>query len=300
MYSYLKLMMSTDYSLVTRLERFIFAPVNPTYAGVFRILLTLMLAAVFWPRRGLSLEGYNIPGLLYFFEHLSFPYWFFILVLLILFGTGLMPRLLGVILVVLLLPLSFQTGLHASCQLLLFTLLFFSLLRSNAGPSLWTGKAESHPVSVGPMWPIRLIQLQLSVMYGVNAVAKTTPEYLSGQVLMGMSKMLPNFVINLSDGYLHLGPLAIPVTLLAIASVMTEYILAIGFWFPRFRIATAVFGVFFHIGLKFIIRVGMLDWTSIFLYLAFLLPFDRPLISEIPEKKKGHSEPDYIPTTPKA
>ncbi|MGH7800547.1 MAG: HTTM domain-containing protein [Thermodesulfobacteriota bacterium] len=286
----------TDHSSFSRREQFLFAPVNPTYAAVFRIALALMLTVAFWPRgTGLRLEGYGIPGLLYFYEHILFPYWLPILVLLILFGTGLRPRLLGFILVVLLLPLPFEFGLHATRQILLFTLLFFSLLRSNARFSLWARTAGPQSLSVGPMWPIRLIQVQLSVVYGVNALAKTTPEYLSGQVLMGMSKMLPNFLVNLSDGYLHLGPLAIPVTILAIASVMTEYTLAIGFWFPRLRVATAVLGVFFHIVSKFIIRIGMLDWTCMFLYLAFFIPFDRPLIRELYEQREGHTDPNFIP-----
>ena len=290
----------TDYISSSRLERFLFAPVNPTYAGVFRIALALMLTVAFWPRgRGLRFEGYSIPGLLYFYEHILFPYWFPILVLLLLFGVGLRPRLLGIFLVVLLLPLPFEFGLHVSRQILLFTLLFFSLLRSDARLSLRWGRQGPQPVTAGPMWPIRLIQVQLSVVYGVNALAKTTPEYISGQVLMGMSKMLPNFLVNLSDGYLHLGPLAIPVTILAIASVMTEYALAIGFWFPRLRVATAVLGVFFHIVTKFIIRIGMLDWSCMFLYLAFFIPFDRPLIRGLPELRGGHSEPKFIPAPPR-
>jgi hypothetical protein len=258
-----------------------------------------MLVAVFWPRREASLGAYGIPGLLYHSEIL-FPYWLLILVLLLLFVTGLRPRIIGFILFALFLPLSFELGRHVSRQVLLFTLLFFSLFHSNVRLSLWTGNADTQLLSAGPIWPIRLIQLQLSVLYGVNALAKTTPDYLSGQVLMGMSKMLPNFLVNLSDGYLHLGTFAIPVTLLAIASVMAEYILAIGFWIPRLKVATAMFGVFFHIVLKFIITISMLDWTCVFLYSTFFIPFDPLRTRELPVQREGHSEPDFIPSPPKA
>ena len=52
-----------DSSLTAWAERFLFAPVNPTYAAVFRIALAVMLAVVFWPR---SLQQtpavYGIPG----------------------------------------------------------------------------------------------------------------------------------------------------------------------------------------------------------------------------------------------
>jgi len=293
----------TDHSSFNRLEQFLFAPVDPAYAAVFRIALAAMLAVVFWPYEGMGLVlgVYRVPALPYLYKHifLAMPYWLLILAVLTFFGAGFSPRVLGFLLVALLLPLVFLIGRQPSRQILLFTLVFFSLLRSDARLSLRWGRQGPQPVTTGPMWPIRLIQLQLSVVYGVNALAKTTPEYLSGQVLMGMSKMLPNFLVNLSDGYLHLGPLAIPVTILAIASVMTEYALAIGFWFPRLRVATAVFGVFFHIVTKFIIRIGMLDWTCMFLYLAFFIPFDRPLIRELHEQTEGHSDPKFIPAPPR-
>jgi hypothetical protein len=146
------------------------------------------------------------------------------------------------------------------------------------------------------MWPICLIQLQLSVVYGINALMKTTPAYLSGEVLIGMSQMLPNFLVDLSDSYLHVGPLAIPVALAAVASAATEYFLALGFWFPCLRVATAVVGVLFHLILKMIVRIGLLDWASMFLYLAFLLPFDRPSIQKLPEQQGGWPGSDNTPS----
>jgi hypothetical protein len=122
---------------------------------------------------------------------------------------------------------------------------------------------------------LRLIQIQLSVVYGINALAKTTPAYMSGQVLLGMSHMLPTFLVDLSDGYVRLGPLSLPVALAATASVVIEYVLAIGLWFPRLRWITALSGILFHLSLQWIIRIHLLDWTCMFLYLAFLLPIDR-------------------------
>ena len=252
-----------------------FAPVNPTYAAVFRIALAVMLAVVFWPR---SLQQtpavYGIPGVSELYQQvlLTTPYWLLTLAGLALFAAGWRPQVLGWLISVLLLPWFLAHG-RPSQQLLLFTLLAFSFLRSDARLSLWRGRQSA---SVGPMWPIRLIQLQLSIVYGVNALMKTTPAYLSGDVLIGMSRMLPNFLVDLSDGYLHVGLLAIPVALAAAASALTEYFLALGFWFRRLRIAAAVVGVLFHVILMRIVRIGMLDWASMFLYLAFLLPFDRP------------------------
>jgi len=187
---------------------------------------------------------------------LTGPYWYLALSVIVLFGAGWRPRVLGWCAVALLFPLVFLTGMRQSRQVLVSALAVFSLLRRD-----------------GPMWPIRLIQFQLAMIYGINAIAKTTPGYLSGEALMGMSQSLPNFLVDLSSGYVPMGFLRIPVRVAAVLSVATEYGLALGFWFRRTRLATAAVGVAFHLVLKTIVRIHMLDWTSMFLYLAFLLPF---------------------------
>ena len=115
----------------------------------------------------------------------------------------------------------------------------------------------------------------ITLVYGINALVKTTPHFLSGEAFIGMAQSLPNFKIEFVNGTWQLGFLALPVGLLAIAAVLTEYSLALGFWFRRTRVITALLGVGFHLGLKFVIKIGMLDWVSMFLYLAFLLPFKK-------------------------
>ena len=123
---------------------------------------------------------------------------------------------------------------------------------------------------------------QVDVMGGKNR----TPEFLSGEVLVGLSRNLPNFLVDLSDGGLRLpalslplglelGPLRIPVWLCACGTVAVEAALATGFWIPRLRIATAALGVAFHASLRHVLVIGWLDWICVFLYLAFLLPFER-------------------------
>ena len=122
-----------------------------------------------------------------------------------------------------------------------------------------------------PIWPLRLIQLQLTVLYGVNVLYKATPEFLSGEVMVGLSTM-DSFHLDLSSGALELGVISIPVWMLGTGAVLTESWLAIGFWIPRLRVATAVLGVCFHLMLVFVMTIFMLDVVSCFLYLAFLLP----------------------------
>jgi hypothetical protein len=222
---------------------FLFAPVAPSTVRQFRALLAAFAIYAFWPRS---------------FAPVPPAHWAAGLVALVVFGAGLRPRLSGLLAFAVLLPLGFFDRAEASRQLLLFALL---------ATSLWSGP--------GPIWPLRLIQIQLSVVYGVNAVAKSTSHYLSGDALVGMSS-LPNFVADFSDSYWHLGSFAVPVMAAAIATTLMEYFLAIAFWFPRLRWVAAAAGVAFHLVATTVVRIFILDLATMFLYLAFLLPFEAP------------------------
>ena len=76
--------------------------------------------------------------------------------------------------------------------------------------------------------------------------------------------MLPNFKVDLSNGFLDLGFITIPVMILGIATVASEYYLAIGFWIKRLRIFTAIFGIMFHIILKQVVDIGFLDYVYLY------------------------------------
>lgn len=257
-----------------RLDRFLFAPADPRAAALFRVALAAMIVFAFWPR-GAGLAGplRRYAGLSALYEQVFLTgfYWWLLLAALALYAAGRFTRTLGFALVLLLLPLDFLRHGRPSRQVLLFVLLSFSFLRGTRA-----GRASGDEQPAGPMWPVRLIQLQLSALYGFNALAKSTPEYLSGDALAAMSQTLPNFLVSMAGGRLHLGPLDLPLWPAAVLSTLVEYFLAVGFWLPRFRIAAAVAGVSFHLLLTQIVRIFLLDWVAMFLYLAFLLPFDRP------------------------
>jgi hypothetical protein len=258
----------------------LFAPVDPSAAASFRVLLALMLTFAFWPsglRPGGTASQQPLARLLYEQVFLTAPYWLVAVVLLALLGLGWRPRPLGFVLAALLAPLAFLETGQLSRHVLLVTLLAFSLLRSDARHSLRTWLGGLDAVSAGPIWPVHLIRLQLSALYAVNALAKTTPAYLSGDVLLGFSTMLSSFRVDLTGG-LPLGSLVVPVWLLGVGSTLAEWSLAIGFWFRPARLWVALFGVFFHAAANLMLDVFALDVVSVFLYLAFLLPFERSAV----------------------
>ncbi len=258
-------------------DRFLFASADSLSVAVFRIILAATLAANFWKVGDVtrSIDATAWLGTLYHSIFLSQSYHALCVVLIVLLAVGLWPRPIGFLLVALLAPLDFLSIGQQSRQILLFALFAFSFLFSNRRLALRLSRIAEVPEASGPIWPMRLIQIQLSLVYGINALAKTTPAYLSGAVLIGLSRMLPNFRGNLSEGFLHLGPIAIPVVLAACVSVAIEYMLAVGFWFQRLRWPTAALGIAFHLVLASVLRIYMLDWTSVAMYPAFLLPFDR-------------------------
>jgi hypothetical protein len=259
-------------------DRFLFAPVEVETIRLFRVLLALMLAWNFWPRSlELAKELRAGPVLPEFYENVVFtaPYHALLAALLIFFAWGKRTRIVGVALLVLLLPLDFLTGQQQSRQIMLFVLLTFCFWPDAVVSSAPAFQARNKTeIAAPPIWPLRLMQIQLSLVYGINAVVKTTTHFLSGEALISMSQHLSNFRVDLSDGFLHLAMLSIPAWLLACATVFTEYFMAIAFWLGRRRVAIAAIGVAFHMILKLVIKIGMLDWASMFLYLTFLLPFE--------------------------
>lgn len=248
------------HDLRARADRFLFAPVRSDWAAVLRVALAIAIPVFFWPSHGSPMPIVrSLPGTAALYEAVLLTpyYWALILGVAALFGLGWRVRWTGGLLLVLLLPLSLVVGARASRQVMMFTLL-----------ALWILPRA------GPMWPIRLIQLQLTVVYGVNALAKATPEYLSGEILLGMSHSLPNFLDSFPSGVFQRGPLSLTLAQAATASVATEAFLAVGFWFRRLRWVAAGVGVVFHAMLWSVVDIHLFDWASMFLYLAFLLPLE--------------------------
>ena len=257
-------------ALEHNINRFLFRPTCPIRIAQFRLLLASFLAYVYWPR---GLNSIHVPDILLPLGDIYLtPLWrMAMFAAIILFGLGWQPRLVGAVLVCLIAPHCFLESGRQSRLAIVFVTFCAALL---PGKPVWRwreGIDETLPT--GPIWPIRLIQCQLSVLYGINALVKTTPEYLSGDVLKALSAR-PNFLVDLTDGALALGPFSIPVAVLATSTVAVEYWLAMGLWFPRCRRFTACLGLGFHIVLMFVIDIFMLGYLSVFLYSAFLIPFE--------------------------
>jgi hypothetical protein len=274
-----------------RLDAALFAPVDGLMLAGFRAVVAVFLAYAVWPR-GLApsaaIESWPPLEQLFHDVFFSMPYRAAVYGTIVWFALGWRSRTSGATLFCLLFPNAFLSKGRVSGQLLLTTVLLTSLLR--AAP-LWRASDPGRQ-SPGPMWPIHLLRCQLSLLYAVNAIRKSTAAYLSGEVLMGLSATRPNFLVDLTGGSMMIGPFQVPVAALATATVLIEYWLAVGWWIPRARWPTAILGVSFHLFLKaFVLRIFLLDATAILLYLAFLLPFGaRDALSPRPSPAEHRSD----------
>lgn len=258
----------------SRGDDFLFRPVDARAAAWMRIAFAIIIPVGFWSQ-GMGGPVAASASISWWYQNvfLTFGYWGAIVALCGLLGMGWRPRLCAGLLVLIVVPLVFLAPGYPSRQVLFFALLAFSLVRSGVVRFPWRNSGPKILSSAGPGWPIRLIQLQLSVLYGLNALAKSRPGYLAGDNLMDMSLVLPNFLVDMTDGFLRLGPITLPVGVAAVVSALAELFLAVGFWLrPSWRKWVACFGVGFHLLLTFIVDIHLLHVVSVFLYLAFLLP----------------------------
>lgn len=92
-------------------------------------------------------------------------------------------------------------------------------------------------------WPIWLLQVQVSAVYGFAALAKVNPEFLSGSVVATTLRRVGPLAVP--DSWRSLEPMLI----LAVMAVCAEAFLAIALWSPRWRPAAFVVALGLHAGL---------------------------------------------------
>jgi hypothetical protein len=262
-----------------RVEQFFFTPANPSAIAALRIWVAALAALSFFAPSSAtpsSLVQFSWLMQLYRDVILTPPYWVAAGAALTAFGSGLWSRPAGLLAAVLLAPLVPMQHALVGRYLLLFAVAALALLHSDRRWALRARLGFPQTSDVGPVWPVRLIQIQLSLLYFVNALAKSSAGYLSGGALAAMSMQLPNFQMQFSDGLFTAAGLAVPLWMAAVASASAKYCLAVGFWFPRLRWPTAVLGLAFHWALTWIVKIGLLDVVSVGLYAAFLIPAGVP------------------------
>ena len=154
---------------------------------------------------------------------------------------GLRPRFAGAIITCLtayVLLLDQQTYSN-HFYLFFLIMILLSVADSGATLSLDTPRTGKRDLVAG--WPILLLKLQVSLVYGFSALAKLTPQFLSGDVL---SQTLKQHGWLTFPDYWRTPQV---LTTLAVSAIFVELFIAFGLWSKRLRWAAVIAGVTLHI-----------------------------------------------------
>ncbi|HEX3147986.1 MAG TPA: HTTM domain-containing protein [Gemmataceae bacterium] len=134
-----------------------------------------------------------------------------------------------------------------------------------------------HPLArgVGPVlvqaWPIRLLMVQLAVMYFMNGYYKSMgPAWRDGSVMAAIAQN-PSWA-HFSPDYLPLPDVAL--RFLAWTTVIWELLFPVLVLMPLTRAATIWIGVLFHVGTLIHLEVGLFPLYALCYYVP-LLPWER-------------------------
>lgn len=133
----------------------------------------------------------------------------------------------------------------------------------------------------GPLWAMRLLQLQLSIIYLASAGSKLfDADWRSGRVLTDRLVRYGNSAIARGVPHALVDFLRSPLGghLMAKGAIATELGLAVALWHPRTRRLAAWAGILFHVTIDLTTGVDIFSWLSILiLYLFATYPLPSPV-----------------------
>jgi hypothetical protein len=166
-------------------------------------------------------------------------------------------------------PYVFNTG-DGVMRLLAFYLMLapsgaaFSLDRLRRSP----GRFWEFPAR--PVWPLRLMQIQLSVIYIAGLWVKFQGTAWNDGTAVGYALRVSDLTrLPVPDFFKDS---AVVANLLTYGTLLTEASIGILVWNRRLRPWVLLAGVFLHEGIDWSIRVGFFSLAMLTLYLSFLDP----------------------------
>lgn len=162
-------------------------------------------------------------------------------------------------------PLTLNSG-----DVLLRNLAFYVALMP-AG-EIWSVDAwrRRRPPSFRAPWGLRMLQVQISILYAAAVMAKLRGDAWNNGTAVGISLQLGDlqrFVVP--DAITHSLLLS---SLMTYGTLVAEVFLVFGLWFPRTRWAAVVAGLAIHLGIDATLAVGWFSYALLACYLAFAPP----------------------------
>jgi len=173
-------------------------------------------------------------------------------------------------------PLAFNSG----DALVRIEALFIAISPCGAALSLdqrrTTGSFWS--AQTRPNWPIRLLQVQLSIIYIAAAQVKLSGEpWLHGTAV--------SYVLRLEDMQRVIAPEwfatnALAMNMLTWGTIAVELAVGILVWFPRFRPWVLAAGVLMHLLIDAYVQIGIFSYAMFVMYFAWLSPETAKLLPQ--------------------
>lgn len=211
------------------------------------------------------------------------------------FTVGLWTRTAGTLLAAVFVAVIVLDEQTYSNHLYLLSVVVALLVLADAGAVLSLdarGPARaSAPATVPatvPAWPVTLLKLQVSIVYGFAALAKLNPEYLAGDTL---ARFIPSSPVHPILGARLMAKAFIAA---AIASIVAEACVAVWLWRPRLRGLAVALGVALHVGMVAAVGSGVRLQLVIFaveMWALYLLFFDPAALMALRAPRRAHHRP---------
>ena len=153
-------------------------------------------------------------------------------------------------------------------------------------------RGEHPPEEKGNVWGLRLLAIQLSTIYFWGAYDKCNAGFLSGA---RMEHYTMHFFVGSS--YPESALFQPTMAVLAWVTVVFEFVLVVGLWFPRGRKWLVIPGMIMHGVFYWWLNVSVFTATVWIVYLAY---FDPDAVHQLIERMSGHGGSARFGETPVA
>lgn len=199
----------------------------------------------------------------------------------ILFIVGFHARIQAAILFVLITSLHHRNhmmleGEDVLMRLLTFFCIFLPLDNNFSVRSWWRRRKQTKPFpQQTPVWPLRLIQFQMTLLYASTAIIKLHgASWIDGTAMYYVARLDALFQGALfPDTLLNSLPFLCFLTWSALAF---EALLPLGIWIQQTRRWFLYAAVLFHLGIDFNMNLFLFHWTMLAGFIAFLQRDDLP------------------------
>ncbi|HEV3191096.1 MAG TPA: HTTM domain-containing protein [Polyangiaceae bacterium] len=154
-------------------------------------------------------------------------------------------------------------------------LFFYSLLISFSPCDRSLSMAVPITGTAGPLWAVRLAQLQVSLIYVASGGSKLIDaDWRGGRVLMERAALYGQQAIDrgIPGGLVQWISRADVASAFAKIAIATELLLAVALWLDSTRVFALWWGLWFHLTIEATSRVEGFTWLTFTMYALFCIP----------------------------